>query len=970
MGRVHVPQHATHPYPHYSDHSATHPYPHYYYHSYRSATHPYPHYSYHSYRSATHPYPHYSYHSFHSATNPYPHYSYNSYRSATHPYPYYSDHSYHSATHPYPHYSYNSYHSATHPWDYIHDAPDGTGWCYYAYCSLGCHIAATHPYPHYSDHSATHPYPHYYYHTYHSATHPFPHYSYHSAIYNYSGLHQCASTKKGDLVYNRTDGLGWCYVAYCNLTCKIEKQTNPCGTTVPPTTTTTHTHDCIYVNPPRKEGESWNIDNCTNATCFHGHVLEKSHDCSVVEKLICANGRKVVKVYDDRGCCFHYECECVCSLWGDSHYKTFDGKSYDFKENCSFYLVKEIIPKHKLTIILTINECSTSNDASCTKSLLVLYQTYEIVLTQFNTAGTITNGVFVNDKRIYPSFQNKAIFVTGTDMAITLEIPDIDVKVVYRGSSFTINIPYSIFNGKTEGQCGTCDNSQANDCRKPNGQVADCKDSAGQWNVPGTPCEPTTTPPPTTTSPGPTTSITIGPEPTVTTKAPFTTTVPACEPAICEILRSSVFAPCFSAVPSEPYIKTCKSDICNGGNNTCASLEAYAAECSNEGICLDWRNATNGECVHKCPSKKVYLACGPTVEPTCNDWYNKVFGKDSQSDTTSTNTGEGCFCPEGTTLFNTVHKECVKECGCVGPDGRPKQPGEKWTSDCKSCMCDPDSMSIECSAIECPITPGLNCSKLGERLVTKTENCCQKQSCECDANLCPMVIPTCQPGFELNVTKETDDCCTTYECVPKGVCVYNMTEYPPGSKIPTPEVPPEPPIESPGHEYQAMADKCCGKCFQKSCIFTTPDNTTEVIQVNGTYVPPGNKCVKYTCEKIGDQFVTKETQHTCPPFDPLDCEPSKDTVIEVNGCKSLSVNFTFCAGQCGSSSIYSAESNSMTHQCECCQETKTSQKQVELRCADGSKNLSTYNVVEACSCNKAKCVEWAVGSQKGRRRRR
>ncbi|XP_076012025.1 mucin-2-like [Genypterus blacodes] len=598
-------------------------------------------------------------------------------------------------------------------------------------------------------------------------------------------------TTTGDLVYNRTDGLGWCYVAYCNLTCEIAQQSNPCGTTVPPTTTRTipttpttvpptTTLDCINVYPQRKNGESWKVDNCTDAECINGDVVQKMYACAEVQKPICVNGRKLVKVYDYRGCCFRYECECVCSLWGGSHYKTFDGKSYDFQQDCSFYLVKEIIPKHKLTIILTINECSTSNDASCTKSLLVLYQTYEIVLTQFKTSGTTTNVVFVNDKRIYPSYQNSAICVTGTDMAITLTIPNIGVKVVYRGSSFTINIPYSIFIGKTEGQCGTCDNSQANDCRKPNGQVADCKDSAGQWNVPDTPCEPTPTPPTTTTSPGPTTSITTGPEPTVTTTAPFTTTVPPCEPAICEILKSSVFAPCLSAVPPEPYIKTCKSDICNGGNNTCASLEAYAAECSDEGICLDWRNATNGECVHECPSNKVYLACGPTVETTCNDGYNKVFGKDSQSDTNSTDTREGCFCPEGTTLFNTVYKECVKECGCVGPDGKPKQPGEKWTTDCKSCMCDPDSMSIECSAIECPITPGLNCSRLGERLVTKTENCCQKQSCECDASLCPMVIPTCQPGFELNVTKETDDCCTTYECVPKGVCVYDMTEYPVG----------------------------------------------------------------------------------------------------------------------------------------------------------------------------------------------
>lgn len=68
------------------------------------------------------------------------------------------------------------------------------------------------------------------------------------------------------------------------------------------------------------------------------------------------------------------------------------------------------------------------------------------------------------------------------------------------------------------------------------------------------------------------------------------------------------------------------------------------------GICIDWRNATGGHCSkimfipihvcvfivylyiyldffkmfsmyiteHKCPSDKVYMACGSPVEPTCN----------------------------------------------------------------------------------------------------------------------------------------------------------------------------------------------------------------------------------------------------------------------------------------------------------------------------------------------------------------
>lgn len=45
------------------------------------------------------------------------------------------------------------------------------------------------------------------------------------------------------------------------------------------------------------------------------------------------------------------------------------------------------------------------------------------------------------------------------------------------------------------------------------------------------------------------------------------------------------------------------------------------------------------------------------------------------------------------------------------------------------------------------------------------------------------------------------------------------------------------------------------------------------VQVNGTYVPPNDKCVQYTCQNINGELVTKETKTTCPPFNPLDCEP-------------------------------------------------------------------------------------------------
>lgn len=46
-----------------------------------------------------------------------------------------------------------------------------------------------------------------------------------------------------------------------------------------------------------------------------------------------------------------------------------------------------------------------------------------------------------------------------------------------------------------------------------------------------------------------------------------------------------------------------------------------------------------------------------------------------------------------------------------------------------------------------------------------------------------------------------------------------------------------------------------------------------LVQVNNTLILPKDKCVQYTCEKINGQLVTKETKTTCPPFNPLDCEP-------------------------------------------------------------------------------------------------
>lgn len=65
---------------------------------------------------------------------------------------------------------------------------------------------------------------------------------------------------------------------------------------------------------------------------------------------------------------------------------------------------------------------------------------------------------------------------------------------------------------------------------------------------------------------------------------------------------------------------------------------------------------------------------------------------------------------------------------------------------------------------------------------------------------------------------------------------------------------------------------------------------------------------------------------------------------------------------------YSAIANMIVHNCDCCQETQTIQKEAELSCADGSTVKHVYTVVEACQCKPSQCPEPTPKAQRRRRR--
>ncbi|XP_034624663.1 LOW QUALITY PROTEIN: mucin-5AC [Trachemys scripta elegans] len=810
----------------------------------------------------------------------------------------------------------------------------------------------------------------------------------------------------GEMIYNKTDKDGCNFYAICSKTCSVERFKGPCKSTTPatattttpttstsiPTTTPTTTVssttkiECPDAKPPRKMGETWKISNCTTATCEgNNKVVIQKVKCPPVKKITCANGYPPVEVFSEDGCCYHYECECVCSGWGDPHYITFDGTYYTFLDNCTYTLVKQITPKYdNFRVDIDNYFCDAEDGLSCPQSIIVYYKYTVVVLTRELYNGVMANKIIFNKTVVNPGFKKDGISIYMLGINMVVEIPEIGATITFSGLIFSVKLPFSKFGNNTEGQCGTCSNTKIDDCRLPSGKIiSSCTQMAPHWKVDDDKkryCV-GTTPPPSTPTPA-----------------------PSCPPsALCKIILSEVFEECHKVIPPQDFYKGCVFDACHMTNASmqCSGLEIYATLCATRGVCIDWRGETQGKCPYNCPVGKVYKPCGPLNPATCDSRAVQHNG---------TGLTEGCFCPEGKFLFNANSDVCVSGCGnCIGPDGQPKLPGDQWKSNCQDCVCDRYTVTVQCTKRPCKPLPPVSCDDPGfvpVQSLTQEDPCCVQTECRCDTSKCPESVASCQPGYELIPEVLNGNCCTIFTCKLKPGCVTNGTFYMPGAVIPkgtcekctcSAEVQPDSqrnivacqPIpcdtECPlGYEYKMKSGQCCGECVQVACVLKMKDNTVHVLQAGKVWHEPGDNCTFYKCEQIEDQFIPVTVRKACQPIYPEDCDPadimlsedgccktcplprktcslrSTTTVISQNDCNSsVPVELTYCEGNCDTSSMYSLEANVMQHKCKCCQEIKTSKRQVTLSCPDGSTTDYSYTHVEQCDCAGTECIPQA-----------
>ena len=191
--------------------------------------------------------------------------------------------------------------------------------------------------------------------------------------------------------------------------------------------------------------------------------------------------------------------------------------------------------------------------------------------------------------------------------------------------------------------------------------------------------------------------------------------------AICDTLKQAPFTSCHNTVPygnlEGGVYYNCMTDVCHcfmDKSCACSQYDNYASSCIEAGIDLsNWRSSVD-YCPFECPEGLTYMSAGPVPAPTC-------LNKEPEQE----GTVRGCFCPTGQFLQDG---QCVpaSQCRCLY-EGKFYEPGAeiKKEGECQECTCG-GAGEMTCSSISCDIP---TCAS-NQILARKDDLCCPY--CESD----------------------------------------------------------------------------------------------------------------------------------------------------------------------------------------------------------------------------------------------
>ncbi|XP_061446246.1 zonadhesin [Rhineura floridana] len=387
----------------------------------------------------------------------------------------------------------------------------------------------------------------------------------------------------------------------------------------------------------------------------------------------------------------------ICTISGDPHYTTYDGRLFHFMGTCTYLLsalcnATSGLPTFR--IVATNEHRGGNKQVSYVKSVSVEVYGIQIVLLKGRR-------VTVDGQRV-----TLPVFLAGRQVSVRLSgtfalvQTDFGLWVRFDGNHHMEVSAPATYMGQLCGLCGNYNGQTSDDNLMPNGTSAgeNAEKLGESWQIPDagdTGC---------TNSGGP-------------GQCDKDIAADALKPTSCGILTDpqGPFAPCHSKVPPEGAFVNCVYDLCGtdgDAGSLCFALQSYADRCAQAGITITWRN--NSFCPLNCPPGTSYTSCGPVCPATC---------RDPAFNTSCPNLlcVEGCVCDKGYILSGD---QCVPldQCGCTDPSGQYHPVGESWmgNSNCtQRCTCAPfDNITCEewnCSPVqECrPLEGLLGCQDTG-----------------------------------------------------------------------------------------------------------------------------------------------------------------------------------------------------------------------------------------------------------------
>uniref|UniRef100_A0A8C3JAI1 Otogelin n=1 Tax=Calidris pygmaea TaxID=425635 RepID=A0A8C3JAI1_9CHAR len=468
---------------------------------------------------------------------------------------------------------------------------------------------------------------------------------------------------------------------------------------------------------------------------YHGSFFEMGsvvyEDCN---NCTCIGGKWI---------CTNLTCPAECSVSGDVHFMTFDGRKYTFQATCQYILAKSRT-SGMFTVSLQNAPCGQNQDGSCIQSITVILKQDPKRQVTLTHSGDV---LLYDQYKINLPYADELFEIRKLSSVFLQVKTHIGLQLLYDREGLRLYLQVDErWKDDTAGLCGTFNGNTEDDFLSPVGVTESTPELFGNtWKT--------------------SSACILVHDSSQMDPCDIHLQAASYAAEACSVLTKELFAPCYPYLSPVPYFEQCRRDTCKCGQTCfCSALAHYAHHCRRFGVIIDFRGGVP-DCALSCEDTKEYSTCVSTCGRTCQAL--------SVPETCSSDCVEGCACPSGMYLDSKT-EQCVQrsECPCYF-QGIGYPPGENVITSLGKCL----SIFLP-PAHSCPVGQiYINCSNPQVDPELSRERTCENQL----LNLTFSAHLPCVSGCvcPLGLVKHGDVCLDADECP----CSWKGKEYFPGDKV-------------------------------------------------------------------------------------------------------------------------------------------------------------------------------------------